>query len=110
MITSYPPTIAGEAAAFATPEPRQVTFNGVKYVVASGDDAPQDNSAWNEYRANAESELVASDMVAFRCFKASVAFPLEWLGYVNVLRAIVGTSAGDASAPFPVKPEYPAGT
>ena len=45
MIITYPPTAKGEAAAFATPEPRRILFTGSQYVVASGVDAPSDANA-----------------------------------------------------------------
>ena len=45
MIITYPPTAKGEAAAFATPEPRRILFTGSQYVVASGTDAPSDANA-----------------------------------------------------------------
>ena len=45
MIITYPPTAKGEAAAFATPEPRRILFTGSQYVVASGADAPSDANA-----------------------------------------------------------------
>ena len=45
MIAIYPPTAKGEAAAFATPEPRRILFTGSQYVVASGTDAPPDANA-----------------------------------------------------------------
>jgi len=45
MIITYPPTAKGEAAAFATPEPRRILFTGSQYVVASGTDAPPDANA-----------------------------------------------------------------
>lgn len=57
--------------------------------------------------ADAAAALARSDMVAMRCVKANVAFPLAWQSYVAELRAILrGASAG----PLPPPPAYPEGT
>lgn len=40
MITIYDATQAGEAAAFSTPEPRAIIFDGAQFVVRTGDDLP----------------------------------------------------------------------
>lgn len=38
MIKTYPPTVEGQAAAFATPEPKTVIFNGSGFTVKDGGD------------------------------------------------------------------------
>jgi len=38
MIKSYPPDVAGQTAAFATPAPRNIAFTGGKFVVRTGAD------------------------------------------------------------------------
>ena len=53
-----------------------------------------------------QSLLDKSDMVATRCFKASVSFPSEWQTYVAELRAIVTSGTGI----IPPQPLYPANT
>lgn len=55
-----------------------------------------------------------TDVVANRCFKAGVAFPAEWLAYVNALRAAYQYES-IVDLPAPPKNEdgsiaYPAGT
>lgn len=42
-IKTYPADVAGQAAAFATPDPRNIVYEGGKYVVRTGADyeAPQ---------------------------------------------------------------------
>jgi hypothetical protein len=57
----------------------------------------------------AQSALDASDMVALRCYKATVPYPAEWHTYTQALRAIV-SGADTASTALPTKPSYPAGT
>ncbi len=54
----------------------------------------------------AQVALDATDTTALRCFKAGVAFPVEWQTYVKALRDIVRSGKGD----LPVRPSYPAGT
>lgn len=68
---------------------------------------PDSSSLWSDYQNEAVKLLTETDLVAIRCLKAGVAFPSEWLTYVNKLRAIVNTMTGDASSPLPVKPMYP---
>lgn len=60
----------------------------------------------NELRDQALQALNVSDMVAIRCIKAGVSFPLEWQEYVGDLRDVVN----DISTTLPIKPEYPIGT
>jgi hypothetical protein len=50
--------------------------------------------------------LDTSDTTALRCFKAGVAFPVEWQNYTASLRGIVKSDIG----PIPARPAYPAGT
>lgn len=66
--------------------------------------------AWRNIQYNARTELVLSDMVAIRCFKAGLDFPPEWREYVETLRVIVRTRSGDVGTELPVAPHYPAGT
>lgn len=49
------------------------------------------------------SALLQSDMVALRCFKASIPFPEEWKDYVLALRSVV---SGE-SEKMPEKPDFP---
>ena len=52
-------------------------------------------------------ELDKTDLVAIRCIKAGVTFPIEWKTYTTDLRALLGsTTAGS----LPTQPAYPAGT
>ncbi|CAH2606507.1 conserved protein of unknown function (plasmid) [Rhodovastum atsumiense] len=57
----------------------------------------------------ARAALDGSDITALRCFKAGVAFPAEWLTYVQALRAIVNGTDTSSTA-LPARPDYPAGT
>jgi hypothetical protein len=54
----------------------------------------------------AMTALDTSDTTALRCFKAGVAFPVEWQNYTASLRGIVKSDIG----PIPARPAYPAGT
>ncbi len=58
----------------------------------------------------AKSALDASDMVALRCFKAGVAFPLDWQTYTTTLRSIVNGTASPLPTALPAQPAYPSGT
>lgn len=58
---------------------------------------------------SAKNALIATDMVAFRCFKAGVAFPANWLTYTKSLRDIV-SGTDTTSTTLPIMPTYPAGT
>ena len=62
-----------------------------------------------ELIASAKSSLAATDLVALRCWKSSVAYPADWLNYTNELRAIVN-STDTTSTALPTQPAYPAGT
>ncbi len=60
-------------------------------------------------QAEAQAALDKTDLVAFRCFKAGVAYPPAWQIYTQALRAIAnGTDT--ASTSLPIQPAYPAGT
>jgi len=72
--------------------------------------AYHNNQAWTMYKVKAQIALDRTDIVALRCFKAGVEFPLEWKEYVESLRSIVRTQAGDATQPLPEQPTYPDGT
>jgi len=74
------------------------------------DPGPTAAELWAAHQAQAQAALDASDMVALRCFKAGVAFPAEWLTYVNAMRAVVRAPTGDPTQPLPTRPAYPAGT
>jgi len=50
--------------------------------------------------------LQGSDLVAIRCIKAGVVFPLEWQTYVADLRAVINGTL----AILPSRPAYPVGT
>lgn len=65
---------------------------------------------WLDVRANAAAALRESDLTVLRCYEASVPVPTEWSTYRHDLRAIVRASTGDATAPLPARPAYPAGT
>ena len=65
--------------------------------------------AQTQLRAAAQAKLNASDLVALRCFKASVTFPAPWQAYVQALRAIAnGTDT--TSTTLPAAPAYIPGT
>lgn len=72
--------------------------------------APTTTELWASHQVQAQVALDASDMVALRCFKAGVAFPSDWLTYVNALRVVVRTSSGDPTQALPTRPAYPSGT
>jgi hypothetical protein len=55
---------------------------------------------------NAKVALYTSDMVSIRCYKAGIAFPVEWQNYTATLRSIVSTETGT----MPAQPAYPEGT
>lgn len=58
---------------------------------------------------DALSALEATDKVAIRCWKANVAYPVEWQAYTEALRAIL--NGGDTtSTSIPAMPSYPVGT
>lgn len=57
-------------------------------------------------KAQARALLNASDMVAMRCMKAGLPFPVEWQNYVITLRAIMLSGSGE----LPNQPDYPSGT
>ncbi len=60
----------------------------------------------SELKSAAMSALAKSDVVALRCIKAGVAFPVEWQDYVVELRHVVNGVA----VVMPVVPNFPAGT
>ena len=64
---------------------------------------------WNQFQAQAQSLLDKSDLVAIRCLKAGIAFPVVWQTYVVELRAIVSATSGDATVALPVQPAFPTG-
>jgi hypothetical protein len=61
-----------------------------------------------KFKLSAQILLDATDLVAFRCFKAGVAYPAEWQSYTLALRNIVNGT--NKSTSLPSKPAYPAGT
>ncbi len=62
-----------------------------------------------QLQAQAQAALDRTDLMAFRCFKAGIAFPAAWQTYTIALRNIVnGTDA--TSTALPTQPAYPAGT
>lgn len=72
--------------------------------------APTSAQLWAMHQSEASLALAKSDMVALRCFKVAVPFPVAWQTYVTALRAIVATTTGDPTKPLPTMPAYPAGT
>jgi hypothetical protein len=62
-----------------------------------------------QLKASAQIALNATDLVAFRCFKAGVPYPTAWQDYALALRNIV-TGVDMASTSLPSKPAYPSGT
>lgn len=56
-----------------------------------------------DIRPLAKDALAKSDMVALRCFKASVPFPEEWKDYVLALRSVVNGESEE----MPEKPDFP---
>ncbi len=68
---------------------------------------------WSDYnlavgtnKILAQTALSKSDLVALRCVKAGIQFPLIWRIYISELRAIINGGTG----PLPTQPEYPEGT
>lgn len=59
--------------------------------------------------ASAKVALDATDLVAIRCLKAGMVFPMAWQTYVAELRAIV-SGTDTTSTALPTQPAYPAGT
>jgi len=60
-------------------------------------------------QAQAITALDVTDMVAARCFKASVAYPADWQSYTVALRNIAN-GTDKTSTQLPTQPVYPAGT
>lgn len=60
-------------------------------------------------KISAQVALDATDLVAFRCFKANVAYPAKWQQYTSALRSI-SNGTDTRSTSLPVKPAYPEGT
>lgn len=71
---------------------------------------PTAEQLWAAYQQQALALLIKSDLVSIRCHKAGIAFPADWLAYVQALRAIVQASSGDPTKPLPAQPAYPAGS
>lgn len=72
---------------------------------------PSPEALWFVYQQAAKSRLNSNDLVAFRCFKAGVIYPKEWLAYDEKLRDIVSASSGDPTKPLPMQPAtYPPGS
>lgn len=67
-------------------------------------------AAWAAYQGNALAALADSDITVLRCYENAVSVPTAWTAYRAALRIIVSSATGDATAPFPVRPSYPAGT
>lgn len=64
------------------------------------------SAAIADLKAQAQTALNKTDLVALRCLKAGVSFPSEWVTYVTALRTIVDTGTGS----IPTQPAYPSGT
>lgn len=59
----------------------------------------------------AQAALDDSDRVAIRCAKAGVLYPVSWLAYDDLLRAIMrATVDGGFPTELPPRPDYPLGT
>lgn len=65
---------------------------------------------WAEYQQLAKAALDRTDLVALRCWKANVPYPVAWQTYTDALRAIIRAPSGDPEQPLPTQPDYPAGT
>ena len=59
-----------------------------------------------ETKAQAHSQLIASDLVAIRCIKAGIVFPDVWKEYIVNLRKVISGELNE----LPVQPEYPEGS
>lgn len=68
------------------------------------------SESWLAYQVGAQSLLDKSDLTIIRCGENQVAVPAAWETYRKALRAIVGASTGDPTAPLPTRPNYPANT
>jgi hypothetical protein len=110
-------TIATENSVFTS-------SSGALIICYAGNEIPDDATPWIPLtktpeqllsEANlalkwaAQVALDATDLVAFRCFKAGVAYPAEWQQYTTDLRSI-SNGTDTTSTSLPVKPAYPAGT
>lgn len=69
--------------------------------------APTPEQLLSQFKAEVQAALDSTDMIAFRCFKAGVAYPTEWLAYTTALRGLLGATEVGV---LPTKPAFPAGT
>jgi hypothetical protein len=67
-------------------------------------------SKTNLYKQAAARALKKADMVAIRCLKAGVEYPVVWHNYDIALRAIISNTSPDTTKPLPTAPPYPVGT
>lgn len=52
------------------------------------------------------SELIATDIICLRCYKAGISFPQEWKDYTISLRTII-KNADKTLNEMPIKPDMP---
>lgn len=88
-------------------ESPKVPKNLIPYVIPPVD---QNQVAWDNRIIQASREIVKTDITIIRCVENDVTVPEIWRQYRRDLRAIIRSTTGDASLPFPTKPVYPAGT
>jgi len=83
----------------------------IGYVVATPEQVIEleANQIHDLIKINAQIELDKTDLVALRCLKAGVKFPLDWQTYTKSLRDIV-SGIDTISTTLPIIPSYPAGT
>jgi len=78
-------------------------------ITGSWPEPPTPAQLHRQLQAQAQAALDKTDLVAFRCFKAGIAYPPEWQAHTLALRAIV-SGADIGSTSLPPQPAYPAGT
>lgn len=70
---------------------------------------PPPDTRWADYKAQAQTALEYTDLIALRCWKAEVPYPKDWQTYTAELRAIVRATTGDPEQPLPAMPLKPEG-
>ena len=68
---------------------------------------PTDAQLWAGYQAEARAALQDSDIVAIRCTKFGIPYPVEWRERDDTLRSIARAPTGDSSKPIPPEPAKP---
>jgi len=110
--------VSGETFGYDETDPKQIAAMEQKFflsgILKSGSTEitgswPRAQTALSQLAIDAQAALLETDMVALRCFKAGVPFPVGWQNHTAALRNIVNGTDTTSTA-LPVKPTYPAGT